>query len=125
MKRLLLSPIINIAFYGFAFAWIQNMEKNHCTCSQDWRRDFMKYFYLMAIGLQFVIMARGIGALHDYRVPLGVASIAYLFVSLSYIMDLKTHSCQCSKSLERSILFWYSIIQVLSMIILTWIVARA
>jgi len=125
MKKMIVSPVINIAFYGFAFAWIRNMEKNHCSCSQDWRREYMKYFFLAAIGLQFVIMSKGIDALHDYRVPLGIASIAYLYVSLSYIMDLKTHSCQCSKSLERSILFWYSIIQVTSMIILTWIVAKA
>ena len=125
MKRLLLSPIIKIAFYGFAFAWIRNMETNHCSCSQDWRREFMKYFFLLAIALQFVIMAKGIDILHDYRVPLGMLSIAYLFVSLSYIMDLKTHSCECSRDLERSILFWYSIIQVLAMIIITWLIAKA
>jgi len=117
--------VINILFYGFAYAWILGMEKKHCTCSQDWRREYMKYFFLAAIGLQFLIMIRGIGALHDYRLPFGVASIVYIFASLSYIMSLKKHSCQCSKSLERSILFWYSIIQVLSMIILTWIVTRA
>jgi hypothetical protein len=122
---MILSPVINIAFYGFAFAWIRTMEKTHCSCSQDWRREYMKYFFLAAIGLQFLIMAKGVESLHNYRVPLGIASITYLFVSLSYIMDLKTHSCQCSKSLERSILFWYSIIQVMSMIILTWIVAKA
>lgn len=85
----------------------------------------MKYFFLLAIALQFVIMAKGIDILHDYRVPLGMLSIAYLFVSLSYIMDLKTHSCECSRDLERSILFWYSIIQVLAMIIITWLIAKA
>jgi hypothetical protein len=125
MKRLILSPIINLLFYGFAFAWIRNMEKNHCSCSQDWRREYMKYFFLSVMALQFVIMAKGVEVLHNYRIPLGIASIMYLMVSLSYIMDLKTHSCQCSKSLERSILFWYSVIQVFTMIILTWIMAKA
>jgi len=122
---MLLSPIINIAFYGFAFAWIRNMEKNHCTCSQDWRREYMKYFFLFAIGLQFLIIGNGISSFQKYKIPLGIASLVYLGASLSYIMDLKTHSCNCSKSLERSILFWYSIIQVVTMIIVTFMMTKA
>lgn len=125
MKRLILSPIINIAFFGFAFAWIRNMEKNHCACSQDWRREYMKYFFLMGIGLQFVIMAKGIDYLHNLRVPLGIASMAYLWASISYILELRSHTCECSKSLERSILFWYSIFQVAAMVIVTWMMAKA
>jgi hypothetical protein len=120
-----MSPIINILFYGFAFAWIRNMEKNHCTCSQDWRREYMKYFFLFAIGLQFLIIGNGISSFKKYKIPLGIASLVYLGASLSYIMDLKTHSCNCSKSLERSILFWYSIIQVITMIIVTFLLTKA
>jgi len=125
MKRLILSPIINIAFFGFAFAWIRNMEKNHCSCSQDWRREYMKYFFLMGIGLQFVIMAKGIDYLHNLRVPLGIASMAYLWASISYILELRSHTCECSKSLERSILFWYSIFQVAALVIVTWMMVKA
>lgn len=125
MKRLILSPIINIAFFGFAFAWIKNMEKNHCSCSQDWRREYMKYFFLMGIGLQFVIMAKGIDYLHNLRVPLALASMAYLWASISYILELRSHTCECSKSLERSILFWYSIFQVAALVIVTWMMVKA
>lgn len=126
MKGLLLiSPVINILFYGFAYMWIRGMEKNHCSCSQDWRREYMKYFFLAAIGIQFIIITGGFNSLHNFRVPMSIAAFTYLYASLSYIIELREHSCECSKSLERSILFWYSIIQVLTIILLTWTIAKA
>lgn len=125
MKRLILSPVINIAFFAFAFAWIRNMEKNHCSCSQDWRREYMKYFFLAGIALQFVIMAKGVDYLHNLRVPLGIASIAYLWASISYILELQSHTCDCSKNVERSIIFWYSIFQVAALMIVTWMMVKA
>jgi len=112
--------IINIAFYGFAFSWISQMEKNQCTCSQDWRRDYMKFFFLAAIGLQFVILAKGMKTLKNFRIPLLAASLVYLYASLTYISSLKSHSCQCSKSLERSILYWYSLIQVITLLLIAF-----
>jgi len=115
---MILSPVINIAFYGFAFFWIQNMEKNSCTCSQDWRRDYMKYFFLAVIGIQFLIMGKGISSLKKYKIPLGIASLVYLYASLTYIHTLREQSCGCSDSMERSILFWYSAIQIISLIIM-------
>jgi uncharacterized membrane protein len=125
MKRLILSPIINIAFFGFAVAWIKNMERNKCECSQDWRREYMKCFFLAGIALQFVIMAKGVNYLHNLRVPLAIASMAYLWASISYILELRSHTCECSKSLERSILFWYSIFQVAALVIVTWMMVKA
>ena len=108
MKTLILSPIINIVFWGIALAWVLKLEKASCTCSKDWRRDYMKYYFMMAIGLQLLILGKNVEIIKMIAVPVGLATLLYIGTSISYINDQRKKKCECSKSNERLILFVFS-----------------
>jgi hypothetical protein len=114
MKELILSPLINVLFFSFALAWILKLEKTGCDCSQDWRRDYMKYYFGFAILFQFLILMQKYPKF--LLVPFALASLAYLGVCISYIMDLRKQGCGCAQSMEQSVLLWVSAFQVVTLL---------
>ena len=113
---MLLSPIINILFFSFALMWVLKLEKPGCECSQDWRRDFMKYYFSFAIAFQFLILMQNKVALKALVIPFAIASLAYLGVCISYILELRREGCDCSRGMEQSILLWVSAFQVATLL---------
>jgi len=111
MKAIILSPIINIVFWGIALAWVLKLEKGSCTCSKDWRRDYMKYYFMMAIALQLLILNKNIEIIKLIALPVALATVVYIGTSISYINDQRKKKCECSKSNERLVLFIFSIFQ--------------
>lgn len=109
-----MSPIINVLFFSFALAWILKLEKTECECSRDWRRDFMKYYFGFAILFQFLILMQK--QTKFLLVPFAVASLAYLGVCISYILELRKEGCGCSKGMEQSVLLWVSAFQVVTLL---------
>ena len=111
MKAIILSPIINIVFWGIALAWVLKLEKGSCTCSKDWRRDYMKYYFMMAIALQLLILNKNIDIIKQIALPVALATAVYIGTSISYINDQRKKKCECSKSNERLVLFMFSVFQ--------------
>ena len=111
MKDLTIPVIINLIFWGFALGWVMNLEKKRCGCSKDWRRDYMKYFFIAVIAFQFVILSGNKKLVKLVAAPVGLATLVYIGVSISYIDSQRKKHCDCSKSNERMILFAFSIFQ--------------
>ena len=111
MKDLTLPIIINLVFWGFALLWVMKLEKKQCACSNDWRRDYMKYFFMAVIALQFVVLTGKEKLIKYVSAPVGLATLVYIGVSISYIDSQRKKHCDCSKSNERMILFAFSIVQ--------------
>ena len=111
MKDLTLPIIVNLVFWGFALGWILNLEKKHCACSRDWRRDYMKYFFMAVIAFQFVLLSGKEKLVKFVGAPVGLATLVYIGVSISYIDSQRKKQCECSKSNERMILFAFSVVQ--------------
>jgi hypothetical protein len=114
-----IGPVINIAFWGIALAWILKLEKDSCTCSADWRRDYMKYYFMLAIVLQVLMVAKK--NIKVLAIPAALATLLYLWASISYINDQRKKNCECSKSRERLALFIFSVFQA---IFITWAVLK-
>ena len=121
MKDLTLPIIVNLVFWGLALAWVMKLEKKQCACSKDWRRDYMKYFFIAVIALQFVILSGKEKLIKYASGPVGLATLVYIGVSISYIDSQRKKHCDCSKSNERMILFGFSIFQAA---VISWAVFK-
>lgn len=121
MKDITIPVIINLLFWGFALGWIMKLEKKHCGCSKDWRRDYMKYFFAASIVLQFVLLSGNVKLIKYTAMPMGLATLVYIGVSIAYITDQRKKQCECSKSNERAILFGFSIFQA---VFIAWLVFK-
>jgi len=105
--------LVNMAFWAFALMWVLNLEKKGCACSRDWRRDYMKYYFIAAILYQILVLSDRPQYLKVAMPVIGLATLFYLYVSLSYITKQRKKECGCSASKERMILFIFSIIQII------------
>ena len=116
-----------IAFSAIVLSWILKNEKK-CECGQDWRRDYIKYFYITAI--VFAVMqltARSffrdqiLSALNKplfmkgllgFATVYGLAALVNVGSILTYIPDLKKKGCDCAieDDWRDNFIFWYMII---------------
>jgi hypothetical protein len=105
-------PLVNILFYGLALLWITRLESSGCECSRDWRRDYMKYFFLAVILFQAVLLT---GVSKDLIKlmggPIGVASLVYLYVTITYVQGLRRSGCACAGGYQQTVLYWMAVIQ--------------
>ena len=105
-------PRVNILFYGLALLWITRLESSGCECSRDWRRDYMKYFFLAVILFQAVLLT---GVSKDLIKlmggPIGVASLVYLWVTITYVRGLRQSACGCAGGYQQTVLYWMAVVQ--------------
>ena len=134
-----LSAVSTIVFSAIVLSWILKSEKK-CDCSQDWRRDYIKYFNIVAIVFAVVqLTARSffrekiMSALNKplfLKGTLGVATVYGLAALvnagsiLTYIPDLKKKGCDCATEDDwrDNFIFWYMIIALV--LASTMVVAR-
>ena len=105
-------PLVNILFSGLALLWITRLESSGCECSRDWRRDYMKYFFLAVILFQAVLLT---GVSKDLIKlmggPIGVASLVYLWVTITYVRGLRQSACGCAGGYQQTVLYWMAVVQ--------------
>jgi hypothetical protein len=124
---------INIVLYFLTFSWIIMMEKENCTCSADWKRNYIKY-YLISIVAYIIIMIihtlifnnryGNIFILLNYGFL--ISELIFISIVFIYIKDLIKKRCECSKSINRDITLIYTVtdgIIIISSILLTIIIA--
>jgi hypothetical protein len=102
-------PAVNIIFFYLALKWVQDLEKKKCTCSVDWRRTYMKLFYIASILFQGALLFNSRTLIKYLAVPVSMASIGYLYVTLTYVHKLIVESCDCTSGQHRTILFWLAL----------------
>lgn len=95
MNNLALVPgfIVN----AITLSWIFDIEKK-CGCSDDWRRDYMKYYIIMAFVMVFALLASkpNMATLKYIVPPLFVAMLVYIYSVLTYIQKLNKTKCTCA-----------------------------
>jgi len=111
MKNVL--ALINIVFWSVALLWVISLEKKACACSKDWRRDYMKYYFIAAILFQFLLLSKNPMYLKIASPFMALAFLVYLYATVTYIQRQKRRQCHCSESTERTVLFFSSIIQII------------
>lgn len=120
----LIIPVIVI--YSITLRWIDKLEKTKCKCSEDYKRDYIKYYlyvYLALVGLNILFMIFFSNAnskiLKSFK-PLIMAkkyimpifTIINMVFSIMYITKLKELDCKCSEDIIREVYYYWNIIMI-------------
>jgi hypothetical protein len=106
--------IPGLVLQGIVLSWINKLERK-CKCSEDWRRDYIKYYSIILI-VTSLLSASGF---HPKNVPLfvviGLAGLVNLGSILSYIPDLKKNQCDCAieNDWRDNFIFWWILISLI------------
>jgi hypothetical protein len=106
--------IPGLLLQGIVLSWINKLERK-CKCSEDWRRDYIKYYSIILI-VTSLLSASGF---HLKNVPIfvviGLAGLVNLGSILSYIPDLKKKQCDCAieNDWRDNFIFWWILISLI------------
>ena len=106
--------IPGLLLQGIVLSWINKLERK-CKCSEDWRRDYIKYYSIILI----VISLLSASGFHLKNVPIfvviGLAGLVNLGSILSYIPDLKKKQCDCAieNDWRDNFIFWWILISLI------------
>lgn len=115
--------IINFAINLYALLWIQKLEEISCKCSENWKRDYIKYFlyiYFIVSIIQFItflatghgLEGQNSGILSTFSILYSGVALAAMFVAVFYIDELKQKQCSCSEDIRREVYYYYNIIRL-------------
>lgn len=125
--------IIEMVIYAKTLEWLFDLEKLGCKCSDDGRKDFIKIWIQIYIGVSIVMyflnmyyLSKGTkipesNILSMVKFTVGIFSLVNLILSIQYIQNLKDIDCKCSENVSREVYFIYNWIKI-GFIILFFIV---
>lgn len=114
----ILFTLIVVVINYMALQWIYKLEEISCKCSEDWKRDYIKYFlmvYFVILFVQMIIFLFNLNQKDNYffMILMGVFnlfSFINVIISIIYITQLKDIKCVCSEDVRREIYYYYKII---------------
>lgn len=105
--------IIQIAYivlWMYVYSYITNLEKIGCVCSQDWKRDYIKFYVILMIPLMILRILDILP--HVLTGFTFVFSIFFIFATYRYIHELRAKKCACSNAPVRDVLEIVNYIQL-------------
>lgn len=123
-----LAIIPTLAFHAIVLSWINKLE-NKCECSSDWRRDYMKYFTMMAVVLSvvttFILKPKPTQMFMIVGTAWVLASLVNLGSILSYIPALRKKQCECATQGDwrDDFIFWWVVASLVMAIVVPIILA--
>ena len=104
-KELIINSIF-VIFWIIVIKYINDLEKN-CKCSDNWKRDFIKYSLIIFVILLLFKIILGKSLLSFNKNLLFIFILLNIFftvIVLLYIKELKENECKCSESNIRTVL---------------------
>lgn len=116
----IIMTIFVISISIMALTWIHKLEETMCKCSQDYKRDYIKYFLYVYIffliflgGEQFaggVLSKSAQYIVSIVKSLMVVALIINTIFAIIYINDLK--GCKCSDDVRKDIYYYLNVIYI-------------
>jgi len=109
-----ISNVIIIIIYAIFLCYILDLESKGCTCSTDWKRDYIKNFSILVLvfyGLEVVKP----GLLLNSRLSaflLTFFGLLFMFSTVKFISELRNKNCNCSKNWKRSFMETYMYVAI-------------
>lgn len=117
--------------YTLALQWIHKLEETNCKCSEDFKRDYMKYYiYIYFANVAFIIISIIFVTIFSFynkkggeksfnflkiiyniiKFIIGILGIINIIFSIMYIYNLKQIDCKCSEDIRREVYYIWNII---------------
>ena len=114
------ASLVNIIFYSLALKWTVGLRTHDCKCAKEWRLQYMNAYFIMAIfgsllTITAVFRKQLFPLIFKYWVPvMGLATVLYGGIGLSYLVDLKKKKCDCARGAQMNFMYIMAIIQVIT-----------
>ena len=114
-KYIRIGNIVSIIVFSIFLLYINDLEKKNCVCSEDWKREGIKYYSIVQIGINTLLLfllANMKQYLKSIILIMGLLYWPFLIITLIWIGDLKEEKCECSDGWERSFMEIYSYVVI-------------
>jgi len=98
--------------------YIYRLEETECKCSDDWKRDFIKYYSIIMIVLS-IFSSMNINFNKKNPIIIGLMSllcfsnIFFIYVLWKYNKFLCKRECECSSGWEKDFMKFYTFTVIL------------
>lgn len=125
--------IITIVFGALFMKYVTDLESDKCDCSDSFDRNFIKYYSVVFIIIQFtrlVLFNRFTFSFKNLPVVrrpnlltfiFTFLNFYYLFTLYRYTNHLKNKECDCSKNWIRKLMHTYSFVIILLLVFIIFI----
>lgn len=118
-----LSTLIVVCLNYLFYNYVSKLEKSECACSENWKRDFIKYYSLFVLVYIGVLMALVFGSIFTKNMldvkligPIAmliqILGFVYLYCLYTYSRELIDGNCECSDMYERKLMYDYTMVIV-------------
>ena len=110
MKIPRIGNIISIILFSIFLIYINDLEKKNCVCSEDWKREHIKYHSIFIVAINTILlflpnMKTYLKLIHPI---MGLLGIAFIITTLLWVNGLKDEHCECSENWKRSFIEIYT-----------------
>jgi len=89
-------------------SWAMSLEERQCPCVQDWRRSFLKFWYVLALIL--VLVSKDLPK--SLMRPLGLLGLFAFGTLLSALWTVERQKCTCAQDWREKVLLVSSALAV-------------
>lgn len=109
--------VFMIVVYIIFLTYLFKLEKIGCECAMDWRRYYIMIFFVLNVILMSLTLTLGHYATYQYQLVMGVLNILNIIFMIQYTHRLKVEKCECSASETREIMYYYSVISAIILVL--------
>lgn len=114
--------VFMIVVYIIFLQYLFKLERIGCECAMDWRRHYIIFFFILNVIVMSFTLTMGPYATYPVQLVLSLLNILNIVFMVQYTHRLKVEKCECSASQTREIMYYYSIISAV-ILVLVFIIA--
>lgn len=105
--------LIQAIFLNF----VLKMERNNCECSEDRRRDIIKYYsgFMVLSSLMILLMKKNCNWVCSL---ITMMNGIYTAIVVSYILKLRKDNCECAKTWGSDVMYYYALLALVVLAVL-------
>ena len=106
--------LIIFALYFYIIFWIFRLEKSGCKCSANWRREFIKFWMIIAVITIFFnwITHKEAHLTVPALMVTAIVNIIFVIIVYQYVHGIKHSNCPCAEGAQLNVLEVYNYVQI-------------
>jgi hypothetical protein len=107
-------PIFALFVNAIGLSWAMSLETKGCSCVHDWRRKFLKLWYVFSISLALLAVVH-VKPPVSIVAPLGLVSVFAFGTLLSALWSVERQKCACAQDWREKVLLATSALALLGL----------